>query len=66
MMYAINRQLEYFDMPQVRKMARDAEKENYTLTSLVLGLSIRMRSASRSGGRLQGGSQTKRNRNCPQ
>jgi len=38
MMYAINRQLEYFDMPQVRKMARDAEKENYTLTSLVLGI----------------------------
>jgi hypothetical protein len=38
MMYAINRQLEYFDMPQVRKVARDAEKENYTFTSLVLGI----------------------------
>ncbi len=38
MMYAINRQLEYFDMPQVRKVARDAKKDNYTLTSLVLGI----------------------------
>ncbi len=38
MMYAINRQLEYFDMPQVRKVVRDAKKDNYTLTSLVLGI----------------------------
>ena len=38
MMYAINRQLEHFDMPQVRRVVRNAEKENYTLTSLVLGI----------------------------
>jgi hypothetical protein len=38
MMYAINRQLEYFDMPQVRKVVRDAQKDDYTLTSLVLGI----------------------------
>jgi mono/diheme cytochrome c family protein len=38
MMYAINRPLEYFDMPQVRKVARDAKKDNYTLASLVLGI----------------------------
>src|SRR5215471_12296839 len=38
MMYAINRQLEYFDMPQVRKVVRDAKKDNYTLASLVLGI----------------------------
>jgi mono/diheme cytochrome c family protein len=38
MMYAINRPLEYFDMPQVRKVARDAQKNNYTLASLVLGI----------------------------
>jgi mono/diheme cytochrome c family protein len=38
MMYAVNRQLEYFDMPQVRKVARDAQKDNYTLMSLVLGI----------------------------
>jgi hypothetical protein len=38
MMYAINRQLEYFDMPQVRKVVRNAKKDNYTLASLVLGI----------------------------
>jgi len=38
MMYAINRQLEYFDMPQVRRVVRDAKKDDYTLTSLVLGV----------------------------
>jgi hypothetical protein len=38
MMYAINRPLEYFDMPQVRKVASDARKDNDTLTSLVLGI----------------------------
>jgi mono/diheme cytochrome c family protein len=38
MMYAINRPLEYFDMPQVRKVVRDAKKDDYTLTSLVLGV----------------------------
>ena len=37
-MYAVNRPLEYFDMPQVRKVVRDAKKDNYTLTSLVLGI----------------------------
>lgn len=38
LMYSVNRELEYFDMPQVRKVARDAAKDNYTLTSLVLGI----------------------------
>jgi len=38
MMYAVNRELEYFDMPQVRKVVHDAQKENYTLASLVLGI----------------------------
>jgi len=38
MMYAVNRQLEYFDMPQVRKVVRNAKKDDYTLTSLVLGI----------------------------
>jgi len=38
LMYAINRPLEYFDMPQVRKVVRDAKKDDYTLTSLVLGV----------------------------
>ena len=38
MMYAINRDLEYFDMPQVRAVVRGAAKDNYTLSSLVLGI----------------------------
>ncbi len=38
LMYAVNRPLEYFDMPQVRKVARDAGKDNYTLASLVSGI----------------------------
>jgi hypothetical protein len=38
MMYAINRELDYFDMPQVRSVVRGAVKDNYTLSSLVLGI----------------------------
>ena len=38
LMYAVNRRLEYFDMPQVRKIARDAKKDNYTFASLVSGI----------------------------
>ena len=38
LMYAVNRRLEYFDMPQVRKIARDAKKDNYTFASLVMGI----------------------------
>jgi hypothetical protein len=38
MMYALNRQLEYFDMPQVRAIVRGAAKDNYKLSSIVLGI----------------------------
>jgi hypothetical protein len=38
MMYAINRELDYFDMPQVRSVVRGAAKDNYTLSSIVLGI----------------------------
>jgi len=38
MMYAVNRELEYFDMPQVRAVVRNAAKDNYTLSSVVLGI----------------------------
>jgi hypothetical protein len=38
MMYAVNRRLEYFDMPQVRAIVRGAAKDNYRLSSLVLGI----------------------------
>jgi hypothetical protein len=38
MMYAVNRPLAYFDMPQVRKVVRDAKKDDYTMASLVSGI----------------------------
>lgn len=38
MMYAVNRRLEYFDMPQIRAIVRDAAKDNYRLSSIILGI----------------------------
>jgi len=38
LMYAVNRRLEYFDMPQVRAIVRRAAKDNYRLSSIVLGI----------------------------
>jgi hypothetical protein len=38
MMYAINRELDYFDMPQVRAIVHNAAKDNYKLSSIVLGV----------------------------
>lgn len=38
MMYAINRQLEYFDMPQVRAVVRAAAKDDFKFSSIVLGI----------------------------
>jgi hypothetical protein len=38
MMYAIGRQLEYYDMPQVRKVVRDAAAEGYRFFALVAGI----------------------------
>ncbi len=36
--YSVNRPLEYFDMPQVRRIVDESKKDNYTFTSLVLGI----------------------------
>ena len=38
MMYAINRKLEHFDMPQVRSIVRRSAKDSYKLSSIVLGI----------------------------
>jgi hypothetical protein len=38
MMYALNRELEYYDMPQVRKIVRDAAASNYTFAALLTGV----------------------------
>jgi hypothetical protein len=38
MTYGLGRSVEYFDMPMVRKIVRDAAKDNYKFSSLVLGI----------------------------
>jgi hypothetical protein len=38
MMYAINREVEYFDMPQVRQIVRNAATGNYRFTDLINGI----------------------------
>ncbi len=38
MMYALNREVEYFDMPYVREIVSGAEEDNYTFASIVTGL----------------------------
>jgi hypothetical protein len=38
MMYALGRELEYFDMPQVRGIVRQAAKDDYRLSSIVAGI----------------------------
>jgi hypothetical protein len=37
-MYALNREIEYYDMPQVRQIVRDAAASNYTLGSIINGI----------------------------
>jgi hypothetical protein len=38
MMYAIGRELKYFDMPQVRQIVRDAKAQDYKLSAIVAGI----------------------------
>ncbi|HEX9851931.1 MAG TPA: DUF1585 domain-containing protein, partial [Woeseiaceae bacterium] len=38
MMYALNREIEYFDMPQVRQIVRDAAASNYSFNAIVTGI----------------------------
>jgi hypothetical protein len=38
MMYALNRELEYYDMPQVRQIVRTAAANNYTFASIITGV----------------------------
>ncbi len=38
MMYALNREIEYFDMPQVRQIVRTAADNNYTFAAIVTGI----------------------------
>ena len=38
MMYALNREIEYFDMPEIRRIVRDSSATNYTFASLITGI----------------------------
>jgi len=38
MTYALGRGVEYYDMPAIRAIVRDASKQNYRASSLVLGI----------------------------
>jgi len=38
LMYALNREIEYFDMPQVRRIVRAAAEDDYTLAAIVTGI----------------------------
>jgi hypothetical protein len=38
LMYAAGRNLQYYDVPAVREIARGAARDKYTLSSLVLGV----------------------------
>jgi mono/diheme cytochrome c family protein len=38
MMYALNREVEYFDMPQVRQIIKNAATDNYRFATIVTGI----------------------------
>ena len=38
MIYALGRGTEYYDMPLIRSIVRDASRNNYKFSSLVLGV----------------------------
>jgi hypothetical protein len=38
MTYALGRSVEYYDMPAVRTIVRDAARDNYRFSSIVMGI----------------------------
>ena len=48
MMYALNREVEYYDMPQVRQIVRTAAANNYTFASIITGVVNSEPSAARA------------------
>jgi mono/diheme cytochrome c family protein len=38
MTYALGRSVEYFDMPGIRKIVKDAKRDNYKFSSIVMGI----------------------------
>jgi hypothetical protein len=60
MMYAVGRELEYYDMPQVREIVREARVQDYRFSALVLGVvqsdAFRMQAVRREAESLNEGS----------
>ena len=52
--YALGRRVEYFDMPAVRAIARDAARSDYRFSSLITGI---VRSTPFQMKRFEGGSE---------
>jgi hypothetical protein len=54
-MYAIGRNLQYYDAPAVRAIVRDARDENYSIAAIVTGIAasvpFQMRNAVAEGDR---------------
>jgi hypothetical protein len=38
MIYALGRSVEYYDMPAVRRIVRDAEREDYRFSAILAGI----------------------------
>jgi hypothetical protein len=57
LMYAVNRDMEYFDMPEVRAIVRAAAADNYTFASIVRGI-VRSDAFQRQGRPGQSGLET--------
>jgi cytochrome c-type biogenesis protein CcmE len=60
MMYAVGREIEYYDMPQVREIVRTAKRQDYRFSALVLGVvqsdAFRMQAVRREAESLNEGS----------
>ena len=50
MMYALGRNVQYYDQPAIRRIARDAARENYTFAALVAGVASSVPFQSRTAG----------------
>ena len=59
MMYALGRELEYYDMPQVRAIVRTAAAQDYRFSALVTGIvhsdAFRMQAVVQTGARRRAG-----------
>jgi hypothetical protein len=38
LMYGVNREVEFFDLPQIRAIVRESAKDNYRFSDLILGI----------------------------